>query len=281
MIATHVLLAVLCAALLHAVWNAVVKAQSDPLIAMAWMSVASGVAAGLAAPFAGVPVAAAWPFLVASTAIHTLYNLLLAMAYRHGDFSRVYPIARGGAPLLVTLVSLAFLDEELGDLALIAIGLILLAILGVAWRRAIVEVSDDRSLPYAGLTACAICAYTITDGLGGRAAGDPIAYAVWLFFLDAWPTIAVVLWVRRGRFMRVRGSDIARSLTGGLLSMLAYAIVIWAMTQAPVAVVAALRESSILFGALIGIIVLRERPGKLRVAALVLLTAAVALLRLA
>ncbi len=281
MIATHVLLAVLFAALLHAAWNAAVKAQSDPLIGMAWMSVASGVAAGLAVPLTGVPVAAAWPYLLVSTAIHTIYNLLLAMAYRHGDFSRVYPIARGGAPLMVTFVSLVFLREELGDLALIAIGLILLAIIGVAWRRTTFEATDDRSLLYAGLTACSICAYTIADGLGGRAAGDPIAYAVWLFFLDAWPTIGVVLWLRRGRFLQAPGRGIAQSLTGGLLSMLAYAIVIWAIVHAPVAVVAALRESSILFGALIGLFVLRERPGRVRIAAMVLLAAAVALLRLA
>lgn len=139
----------------------------------------------------------------------------------------------------------------------------------------------DRSLLFAVLIAVTIAAYTIADGLGGRAAGDPIAYAVWLFFLDAWPTIAVVVWLRRGRFMRAPGSDIAKSLVGGLLSMLAYAIVIWAMVHAPVAIVAALRESSILFGALIGVLVLRERPGPVRIAAIVLLAAAVALLRLA
>ena len=282
MISTTVLLMVLCAALLHAAWNAVVKAQSDPLIGMAWMSVASGVAAGLALPFVEVPVRAAWPFLLVSTAVHTVYFLWLATAYRHGDFSRVYPIARGAAPLIVTFASLVFLHESLDDRALIAIGLILLAILGVAWRRADVNRDlPDRALLFAGLTALTIAAYTIADGLGGRAAGDPIAYAVWLFFLDAWPTVAVIVWLRRGRVMRAPGSDIAKSLTGGLLSMLAYAIVIWAMVHAPVAIVAALRESSILFGALIGVLVLRERPGPVRIAAIILLAAAVALLRLA
>ena len=282
MISTTVLLAVLCAALLHAAWNAVVKAQSDPLIGMAWMSAASGVAAGLALPFVEVPVAAAWPFLLVSTAVHTVYYLWLATAYRHGDFSRVYPIARGGAPLIVTLASLAFLHEDLGDRALVAIGLILLAILGVAWRRAgAPRTLRDRSLLFAGLTAVTISAYTIADGLGGRAAADPIAYAVWLFFLDAWPTIAVISWLRRGRVVRAPRGDIVRSLAGGLLSMLAYGIVIWAMAHAPVAIVAALRESSILFGALIGVFVLRERPGPVRIAAIILLAAAVALLRLA
>ncbi len=282
MISTTVLLAVLCAALLHAAWNAVAKAQSDPLIGMAWMSVARGVAVGLALPFVEVPVAAAWPFLLVSTAVHTLYYLWLAAAYRHGDFSRVYPIARGGAPLIVTLASLVFLHEDLGGRALVAIGLILLAILGVAWRRADARRHlRDRSLLFAGLTAVTISAYTIADGLGGRASGDPLAYAVWLFFLDAWPTIAVIFWLRRGRFVRAPGRDIVKALTGGLLSMLAYAIVIWAMVHAPVAVVAALRESSILFGALIGVLVLRERPGPVRIAAIILLAAAVALLRLA
>ena len=290
MISTAVLLAVLAAAMLHATWNAVVKSRADPLIGIAWLSVGSGVAAGLALPFLAIPPAAAWPFILASTAIHTAYNLLLATAYRHGDFSRVYPIARGAAPLMVTLVSLAFLDEELGSRALLAIALILLAILGVAWRRAGERPAigsdtagasgGDRSLLFAGLTAVAIAGYTIADGLGARASGDPIPYIFWLFFIDAWPTILIIAWLRRGRFYRAPSGDIVRSVAGGLLSMLAYGIVIWAMVQAPVAVVAALRESSILFAALIGVFVLKEKPGPVRIAAIVLLVAAIALLRL-
>ncbi len=290
MISTAVLLAVLASALLHATWNAVVKSRADPTIGIAWLSVGSGVAAGLALPFVAVPPAAAWPFLLASTAIHTVYNLMLATAYSHGDFSRVYPIARGGAPLIVTLASLAFLKEELGDRALIAICLILLAISGVAWRRAGErrarhERTDgasggDRSLLFAGLTAVAIAGYTIADGLGARAAGDAVAYILWLFFIDAWPTILIIAWMRRDRFYRAPPGDIVRSMAGGLLSMLAYGIVVWAMVSAPVAVVAALRESSILFAALIGVFVLKERPGPVRIAAIVLLVAAVALLRL-
>lgn len=286
MISTAVLLAVLGAALLHAAWNAVVKSRADPLIGIAWLSVGSGVAAGAALPFVAVPPAAVWPFILISTAIHTAYNLLLATAYSHGDFSRVYPIARGGAPLIVTLASLAFLAEELSGRALVAIGLILLAILGVAWRRAGERraaregKAGDRSLVFAGLTAVAIAGYTIADGLGARASGDPIPYILWLFFVDAWPTILIIAWVRRGRFLKTPGGDIVRPVAGGLLSMLAYGIVVWAMVQAPVAVVAALRESSILFAALIGVFVLKEKPGPVRIAAILLLVAAVALLRL-
>ena len=286
MISTTVLLAVLGSALLHAAWNAVVKSRADPVIGIAWLSVGSGVAAGLALPFVAFPVAAAWPFILASTAIHTVYNLMLATAYSHGDFSRVYPIARGGAPLIVTLVTLAFLAEELNARSLAAIGLILLAILGVAWRRAGERRAaqegggGDRSLVFAGLTAVAIAGYTIADGLGARAAGDAVPYILWLFFVDAWPTVLIVMWMRRGRFRQTPHGDIVRSVAGGLLSMLAYGIVVWAMVSAPVAVVAALRESSILFAALIGVFVLKERPGPVRIAAIVLLVAAVALLRL-
>ena len=290
MISTAVLLAVLASALLHAAWNAVVKSRADPLIGIAWLSVGSGVAAGIGLPFLALPPAAAWPFILASTAIHTAYNLLLATAYRHGDFSRVYPIARGAAPLMVTLVSLVFLGEELGSRALFAIALILLAILGVAWRRAgegpaiqgnmVGAAGRDRLSLFAGLTAVAIAGYTIADGLGGRAAGDPIPYIFWLFFIDAWPTILIIAWLRRGRFLQTPRGDVVHSLAGGLLSMLAYGIVIWAMVQAPVAIVAALRESSILFAALIGVFVLKEKPGPVRIAAIVLLVAAIALLRL-
>ena len=262
MISTAVLLAVLGAALLHAAWNAMVKSRADPMIGIAWLSVGSGVAAGMALPFVAVPGAAAWPFLLVSAAIHTVYNLLLATAYSHGDFSRVYPIARGGAPLIVTLVSLAFLAEELSDRSLAAIGLILLAILGVAWRRASERrtaspgAAGDRSLVFACLTAVAIAGYTIADGLGARATGDAVPYILWLFFIDAWPTILIVMWMRRGRFLATPRGDVARGVAGGLLSMLAYGIVVWAMVSAPVAVVAALRESSILFAALIGVFVL-------------------------
>ena len=291
MISTAVLLAVLGSALLHAAWNAVVKSRADPVIGIAWLSVGSGVAAGLALPFVAFPVAAAWPFILASTAIHTVYNLMLATAYSHGDFSRVYPIARGGAPLIVTLVSLAFLKEELSDRALIAICLILLAISGVAHERKMGRraserrvirggTAGDRSLVFAGLTAVAIAGYTIADGLGARAAGDAVAYILWLFFVDAWPTVLIVVWLRRGRFRETPRGDVVRSVAGGLLSMLAYGIVVWAMVSAPVAVVAALRESSILFAALIGVFVLKEKPGPVRIAAIVLLVAAVALLRL-
>ena len=286
MISTAVLMAVLASALLHAAWNAVVKSRADPVIGIAWLSVGSGVAAGLALPFVAFPAAAAWPFILASTAIHTVYNLMLATAYSHGDFSRVYPIARGGAPLIVTLVSLGFLDEDLSGQALVAIGLLLLAISGVAWRRASERrparegAAGDRSLLFACLTAVAIAGYTIADGLGARAAGDAVPYILWLFFIDAWPTILIVAWMRRGRFLATPRGDAVRSVAGGLLSMLAYGIVVWAMVQAPVAIVAALRESSILFAALIGVFVLKERPGPVRIAAIVLLVAAVVLLRL-
>lgn len=290
MISTAVLLAVLASALLHAAWNAVVKSRADPLIGIAWLSAGSGIAAGIALPFVAFPVAAAWPFILVSTAIHTVYNLMLATAYSHGDFSRVYPIARGAAPLMVTLVSLAFLDEELNGRALLAIALILVAILGVAWRRAGESPAirsgtagasgGDRSLVFAVLTAVAIAGYTIADGLGARASGDPIPYIFWLFFLDAWPTILIVAWLRRDRLYRTPRGDVVQSMAGGLLSMLAYGIVVWAMAAAPVAIVAALRESSILFAALIGVFVLKERPGPVRLAAILLLVAAIALLRL-
>ena len=289
------MLAVLASALLHAAWNAMVKSRADPLIGIAWLSAGSGVAAAVALPFLPIPPAAAWPFILVSTAIHTIYNLLLATAYSHGDFSRVYPIARGAAPLMVTLVSLAFLDEELGGRALLAIALILAAILGVAHERqtgrwagerpairggATGASGGDRSLVFAVLTAVAIAGYTIADGLGARVSGDPIPYIFWLFFLDALPTILIVAWLRRGRLYRTPRGDIVQSMAGGLLSMLAYGIVVWAMATAPVAIVAALRESSILFAALIGVFVLKEKPGPIRIAAILLLVAGIALLRL-
>ncbi len=268
---TGVFLAVLLAAAMHAGWNAVLKVRLEPFAAI---TLVTGLAGVVGLPFLialGLPRAEAWPWLFTSVAIHLAYNVALSAAYRHADMGQVYPIARGGAPLLTALGSVLLLREPFGAVAgigVVVLGLgICLMSLGSKDARL-----DRRALGYALLTAVTICAYTIVDGVGARAAGDPHAYSAALFVLDGIPLPLYVL-LRRGLpgFAPMR-PFLVPGFAGGAMSLAAYWIAIWAMTLAPIPLVAALRETSVLFAALIAALVLREplRPGRVIAAALIL-----------
>ncbi len=268
---TGVFLAVLLAAAMHAGWNAVLKVRLEPFAAI---TLVTGLAGVVGLPFLialGLPRAEAWPWLFTSVAIHLAYNVALSAAYRHADMGQVYPIARGGAPLLTALGSVLLLREPFGAVA--GIGVVILGLgiclmsLGSKDARL-----DRRALGYALLTAVTICAYTIVDGVGARAAGDPHAYSAALFVLDGIPLPLYVL-LRRGLsgFAPMR-PFLVPGFAGGAMSLAAYWIAIWAMTLAPIPLVAALRETSVLFAALIAALVLREplTPGRVIAAALIL-----------
>jgi drug/metabolite transporter (DMT)-like permease len=268
---TGVFLAVLLAAAMHAGWNAVLKVRLEPFAAI---TLVTGLAGVVGLPFLialGLPRAEAWPWLFTSVAIHLAYNVALSAAYRHADMGQVYPIARGGAPLLTALGSVLLLREPFGAVAgigVVVLGLgICLMSLGSKDARL-----DRRALGYALLTAVTICAYTIVDGVGARAAGDPHAYSAALFVLDGIPLPLYVL-LRRGLsgFAPMR-PFLVPGFAGGAMSLAAYWIAIWAMTLAPIPLVAALRETSVLFAALIAALVLREplTPGRVIAAALIL-----------
>ncbi len=268
---TGVFLAVLLAAAMHAGWNAVLKVRLEPFAAI---TLVTGLAGVVGLPFLialGLPRADAWPWLFTSVAIHLAYNVALSAAYRHADMGQVYPIARGGAPLLTALGSVLLLREPFGAVAgigVVVLGLgICLMSLGSKDARL-----DRRALGYALLTAVTICAYTIVDGVGARAAGDPHAYSAALFVLDGIPLPLYVL-LRRGLsgFAPMR-PFLVPGFAGGAMSLAAYWIAIWAMTLAPIPLVAALRETSVLFAALIAALVLREplTPGRVIAAALIL-----------
>ena len=251
-------LAVLLAALLHASWNALIKGGRDVLLDTSAIVVGAGV---LAIPFlfvVPVPARESWPFIAASVTIHLAYYYLLVAAYRVGDLSLVYPLMRGVAPLLTAVLGVFLLGEvpsALGWTGMLAIsgGVFLLA------YRALGHAPSRAAISFALTNAAVIAAYTLVDGTGARRAGDAWGYIVWLFVLDMLPFSLFMLATRRAQFVSFLRANALRGLAGGALSAGAYAISVWALTRAPVALVASLRETSVLFATLLGARLLRER----------------------
>lgn len=253
----EVTVAVLGAALAHATWNAMLKSSRDVLFDMTLVVFAAGL---VTAPFVLVvelPAPAAWPYIFASMLLHIAYYVALVGAYRAGDLSHGYPIMRGIAPLIVSLCALAWLGEApapsvwLGVL-LICGGVLSLGFVGFHWRQSRV------ALGWALANACIIASYTLVDAAGVRVAGRAESYVVWLFTLDALPFTLLVFFWKKDQLVQYARRFWLRGLAGGALSAAAYGIVLWAMTRAPVAAVAALRETSVIFAALIGAWLLKE-----------------------
>jgi drug/metabolite transporter (DMT)-like permease len=255
----HVFLAVLAAAAMHAAWNAALKLNLEPFLAMTLIAGASGVMALPALAAFGFPVLPAWPWLAGSILLHLGYYVVLSAAYARADMSQVYPIARGGAPLLTASASTLLLGEPVGDLQMLGIaglGCSVAAMSVVGRRRG--TAFDPKAVGLAILTALVICGYTLVDGRGARAAGDPHAYTAALFVLDGVPPVLFALWWRgRTGLVRMRRFWV-RGAAAGSLSLGSYWIAIWAMTVAPIALVAALRESSVLFATAIAVVFLKE-----------------------
>lgn len=252
--------------MLHAAWNAIAHAVPDRIVGFAMIGVADTVGGGLLAALGGPVPGAAWPLIVASAALHVVYNLLLLAGYRLGDFGQVYPLARGTAPWLVAVASVVVLGRdlpprELAGVAVVSAGLLALVLAGgVPGRGQLPAVAAALG------TGVMIAAYTVVDGVGVGVA-PVVAYTGWMFLLQGPPLVAFALW-RRGRaFVPALRTSGARGLTGGAISLAAYGIVLWAQTSGALAPIAALRETSILFGALIGALVFRERLGSRRIVA--------------
>jgi drug/metabolite transporter (DMT)-like permease len=276
-----VFLAVLLAAACHAGWNALIKVGLDPLSTTTLISLGSAVVALAALPFAGMPAAAAWPWIVASTLIHLFYFAALVESYRTGDLGQVYPIARGSAPLMTAAASAFFVGERLNLLSgsgivLLAAGVLLLSARG---GRELTLV-DKRAVGFALLTAITICAYSVVDGLGARVSHNSLSYVLWLFIGIALVLPPYALW-RAGRdVVPAMQRYWLRGFAGGGLQVLSYGIALWAMTLAPIAIVASLRETSVLFGTIIAVVVLKEPLRAVRIAAAVLILGGLVLLRL-
>ena len=257
-----VFLLVLLAAAMHATWNAVVKVAGDRLLTMGIVTGVGGLVGLALIPFAPLPAPASWPYLALTTAIHIGYYVFLILAYRAGDLSQVYPIARGGSPLLLALVSWPLLGEALSARQFAGVGLVSLGIASLAFGK-----GDRRSLLFAAATACTIAAYSATDAVGVRLSGSALGYIAWLFALDGAMMAAFTVWRRGARVVQALREDWVRPTLGGLLSVAGYGIVVWCYADGPVAPISALRETSVVFAAVLGSVFLREGFGARRIAA--------------
>lgn len=273
-----VFLIVLSTAALHAGWNAIVKGSGDKTASAVAICVAAAVMAAGALPLVAQPARASWPFIAGSVCLQTVYYMLVAAAYARVDMSQAYPVMRGGAPLIVAVLAGFVFNEVLPPLGWLGVLLISGGIAGIAFLG---RGGSRIGLAFALGNALVIATYTLCDGFGVRQSGAPVGYTLWIFLLTAPPVVAWAAW-RRGAALI---SQLARhwrvGIIGGIGTMVSYGAALWAMTLAPVAMVAALRETSILFATAISAFVLGERVGPGRTAAVITVALGAALLRLA
>lgn len=256
---------VLSAAVLHAFWNALMKRSADRFIAMAMLNLGHGVLALFMVYWFLPPLAESWPYLAGSTFIHFFYYAFLLLSYRFGDLSQVYPIARGIAPVCVALAAWYFAGEVLPRDAWIGIALVTGGI-GVLFFARSHGHTNGKAVAAALATGLMIASYSVVDGLGVRVSGHTMGYIAWLFLLE-WP-FAIGLLIYRAKILTSIPLRVyAIGLAGGLLSALAYGLAIYAKSIAPLGAVSAVRESSVIIAAIIGVIWFGERPWKLRVLA--------------
>ncbi|MER5429210.1 EamA family transporter [Streptomyces sp. NPDC002588] len=270
--------AVLLAAVTHAGWNAIAHRITDKLAGFTLIA-GGGMLIGLAlAPFVAFPAAAAWPYLLFSACIHIAYYALLMRSFRLGDFGQAYPIARGTAPLVVTVLAAVFAHEvpdgwAAAGIALSCAGLTGVALWGLRGRR-----PDWAAIGAALATGLTIAAYTVVDGLGVRASGSSLGYIAWLMAVQGAVVPAYTVTRRRGGTVALLRPFAVLGLLGSALSVAAYALVLWAQTRAELAPIAALRESSVIVGAAIGALFFKERFGAPRIAAAGLLVLGIGLM---
>jgi drug/metabolite transporter (DMT)-like permease len=274
-LAPAVTLAVLAAAVTHATWNAIAHGIKDQMLAFALIGVGGVLAAIPLVILAATPRPACWPYLAGSVAIHVFYVLLLMRCYSYGEFSQVYPLARGTSPLVVTILAAVFVHERPG-LFMVAGVLVIsagLAVLVLAGRR------PGRTAFLAAVgTGLTIAAYTTVDGVGVRLSASPVGYIGWLVLLESLCVPMYALVRRRDVLLKQPPRILLSGLAAGALSLLAYGLVLWAQTRGALAPIAALRETSIIFGAIIGTLVFREPFGRTRIAATVLVVSGIVLL---
>jgi drug/metabolite transporter (DMT)-like permease len=274
-----VFLIVLFAAACHATWNTIVKSAPDNYLTAVLVAMFAGVISAIALPFVPPPTPASWPYLAVGLGLQVAYYVLLATAYRAADMSQAYPLMRGTAPIIVAVVTSFWLGDHLTAAAWTGIVLVSAGVLTTAagaWRG-----DDFRGVGYALANAVVIAAYTINDGIGVRLSASPAAYTMWLCLLAAIPLAGRELLVRPAVFRAYVAANAGLGLIGGAGTLVSYGLALWAMTKAPVAIVAALRETAIVFATGIAAFVLREKITPARIAAIGIITAGVVVLRLA
>jgi len=274
-----VFFAALLAAVMHATWNAIIKTGEDKVQGMLVLTLSHAACGALISLFVPFPPAAAWGWLAGSVLVHSAYQTFLAVAYSHGNLSRVYPISRGSAPLFVLVFGFFFLPDAIRQNEYIGITLLGTGIVVMA-RGVFTNGESRRLLPFAFGAALATAGYTVSDGMGARAAGNASSYIAWLFILSAPVFIPVCLMLRGGGVFRISPAVWRSAGLGGVMSVAAYWIAVWGMTQAPIALVAALRETSVLFAVGIGILFFGESGDRSKLVAASLIVSGVVLTRL-
>ena len=275
---TAVLIAVLLAAVLHAVWNAVAHAIPDRLVAFALIGAAGTVCGAFMVLVAPAPAAASWPFLAASAAVHVAYALLLMRSFQLGEFGQVYPLARGTSPWLVAIAAAVFAHETLPlsrlvGVVVVSVGLASLVLAGGRPTRA-----EGPAIRAALLTGVMIATYTSIDGIGVRDSGSVTGYAGWLFLAQGLSMPLIAVFTRREKLWSQARPHLLSGLAGGVLSIVAYGLVLWAQTRGALAPIAALRETSVIAGAAIGAVVFHERFGRWRIVATILVASGVVIM---
>lgn len=275
-----VLVLVLAAAALHAGWNAVIKGGRDPYASALFVATGAGLVSLPVALALPMPAIGSWPYIAASSAIHIGYFVLLGLSYRTADLGVAYPLMRGGAPLATALLGQFGLGDPVAPEALAGIVVLSVGVLALGGDAMLRKGLDRSTALVVSAMIAIIVAYTICDGIGARLSGEPTSYLAWMF-LGMMPFVILLLRMRLpGIGFRPLTAMGWRPAAGGVVSFIAYAIALWAMTKAPISMVAALRETSVLFAVLIGAAIFRERIGAMRIGSALLIVAGIAMMRL-
>jgi drug/metabolite transporter (DMT)-like permease len=271
---------ILLAALLSATWNAIVKGGADKFLQAVLIANGAGVIALFLLPFLPQPARVSWTYIGASALLQVIYYHFLAAAFRAGDFSHAYPMMRGTAPLLVSLLSGPVIGEALSFGRWLGVALISTGVIGLAWEARSRVGANSAVLKYGLANAVVIAAYTTVDGIGVRASGAAAAYTLWIFVVTALVLLLGALLTRPKDLLRYAHGRLRFTLIGAIATLTSYEIALWAMTQVPIAVVAALRETSMVFGIAIAVLVLKEHAGARRYAATALIVSGAVAIRL-
>ncbi len=270
---------VLLAALLHAGWNAMAKSGGTPQYSIASYRLVSAICCLPLLLLFPLPLAASWPMLLASMVIHTAYYGTLSQSYRSGDLSQVYPLFRGLAPVMVVAGAALLAGEYLSGGSMIGIGLVSAGLISITFAGGAVGRISRPALGWGLATSVLIAAYTVADGIGVRAAGNPFSYIIWLFVLEPLPIGSWLLLRDRAGWLGYMRAKPGKICAGALAAASAYAMVIYAMSQAPMGMVSSLRETSVIFAALIGTLLFHEPFGRQRIIAAVLVCFGVVMIK--
>ena len=275
----NLFLAIILAAFLHAVWNAMVKNEDNKYLAVTAIVLGHVPVSVLIILLTPIPSVESIPFIILSALLHIGYEWYLLSAYRFGDLTKVYPIARGTAPILITIVSLIFLGVALSNFEILGIIIISLGILSLSLQGA-KGIKNRSAVIYALVTGFFIMGYSITDGYGARVSNSFLSYMGWSFILNA-TIFPIILKINNKSEIITKTFKEGKKIffIGGTLSYIVYGIVIWGFTQAPIALITALRETSIIFALLIGTFFLKEKFTLLKVIATFVIFFGVALLK--